>query len=154
MDVHGLSVLALLLVAIGGTVLARTATRPVEQSIASMRRFMAEAAHELRTPISVLRSRAEVTLQRERDVATYAAAMGQMRTEAEQLGRIVDDLLTLARADAGERPLRRELVEIDELVLDVVNATGAVAAEKSVQLQVAPQTRASSTAIRRCSASS
>ena len=131
-----LSVLGLMLVAVGGSLLARTATRPVETSIESMRRFMAEAAHELRTPISVLLSRADVTLQQERDAASYATAIGQMRTEAEQLGRIVDDLLTLARADAGERPLRREIVAIDELVLDAVTSAGAIASARSVRLQV------------------
>src|SRR6185369_7334215 len=62
---------ALVLVAIGGWILARQSTAPIEASIQHMRRFMADAAHELRTPLTILRSRAEVTLQRQREPAEY-----------------------------------------------------------------------------------
>ena len=57
----------LVLVAVGGWLLARKSTAPVERAMVHMRRFMADAAHELRTPLAVVRSRAEVALQRSRD---------------------------------------------------------------------------------------
>src|SRR5438477_17645 len=100
----GAGLAALLLVAAGGWLLVRKSTAPVEATIEHMRRFMADAAHELRTPLTVLRSRAEVTLQQPRDAATYVAALGGIEREAKRLGSIVEDLLILARADAGERP--------------------------------------------------
>jgi len=131
-----LSCLALGMVAVGGMFLARKVTTPIEHSIEYTRRFMADAAHELRTPIAVLRSRAEVTLQRERDDASYVTALRQIGVEAEQLGRIVDDLLILARADTGERPLRRDELALDEIVLDAVTAAGALASSRQVQLEV------------------
>lgn len=125
-----------LLVAIGGWLLARKAVQPVEKSVEQMRRFMADAAHELRTPIAVLRSRTEVALQRERDVTAYIATLQAVGTEAERVGGIVEDLLTLARADAGERPLRRETLFLDDIVLDASSAMSALAAERGVTFAV------------------
>jgi signal transduction histidine kinase len=127
---------ALILVAIGGWLLARQSTAPVEKSIAHMRRFMADAAHELRTPISVVRSRAEVALQRERDGETYTQALAGIARETERLGGIVEDLLMLARADAGERPIERRRVFLDDIALDAADAARVIADRKRVRLDV------------------
>ena len=101
-----------------------------------MRRFMADAAHELRTPVAVLRTRADVALQREREPAEYVATLEALGRETERLSGIVDDLFTLARADAGERPLHLERVQLDELILETVSATGALAERQGVTLAV------------------
>src|SRR5207248_4658298 len=69
----GAALVALVLIAGGGSLLVRKSTAPIEQSIAQMRQFMADAAHELRTPLTVLRSRAEVTLQQRREPDAYVA---------------------------------------------------------------------------------
>ncbi len=131
-----LGALGLVLVAGGGWVLARQSVAPVQRSMEQMRRFVADAAHELRTPVAVLRTRAEVALQRERSSAEYVAALEVLGRETERLSGIVDDLFTLTRADAGERPLRRDRVQLDELVLDAVSATGALAERRGVTLSV------------------
>ena len=127
---------ALVLVAVGGWLLARQSTAPVERAVAHMRRFMADAAHELRTPLTVVRSRADVALQRSRDPAEYAAALAGISRETERLGHIVDDLLTLARADAGERPIERRRVFLDDVTLDAAEAARAIADRKAVRLEV------------------
>ena len=126
----------LVLVAAGGWLLVRKSTGPVEASMETMRRFMADAAHELRTPITVLRSQAEVALQRDRDSEAYAAALRRVESEAARLGATVEDLLTLARADAGERPLERRRVFLDDLALDAASAAQALAARRGVTLDV------------------
>ncbi len=131
-----LGALGLVLVAGGGWVLARQSVAPVQRSMEQMRRFVADAAHELRTPVAVLRTRADVALQRERSSAEYVAALEALGRETERLSGIVDDLFTLTRADAGERPLRRTRVQLDELVLDAVSATGALAERGGVTLSV------------------
>jgi signal transduction histidine kinase len=131
-----LALTGVLLVAIGGWLLARKAVRPVEKSVEQMRRFMADAAHELRTPIAVLRGRTEVALQRERDVTAYIATLQTVGLEAERMGGIVEDLLTLARADAGERPLRQETLFLDDIALDASGAMSALAAERGVTFGV------------------
>lgn len=128
--------MALLLVSAGGWLLVRQASTPIERSIDHMRRFMADAAHELRTPLTVLRSRAEVALQQPRAAADYESALRGIETEAQRLGRIVDDLLTLARADAGQRPLARDRVFLDDVALDAAGAARVVAQAKGVTLGV------------------
>ena len=127
---------ALILVAVGGSIVIGKATRPAEESMARMRRFMADAAHELRTPITVLRARADVALQASRPSAELQGVVEETSSELRRLGAIVEDLLTLARADAGERPVARERCSLDDVVLDAANAVRAVAAVKGVRLDV------------------
>ena len=126
------AVAALVLVAVGGSILVGKSAKPVEQTMEQMRRFMADAAHELRTPITVLRSRAEIALQQPRDTESYVNALRGVESESIRLGRIVDDLLILARADAGDRPIERKEFQLDDLALDAAAAAGAVAQSKQV----------------------
>ena len=132
----GAGLAALLLVAAGGWLLVRKSTAPVEATIEHMRRFMADAAHELRTPLTVLRSRAEVTLQQPREPAAYVSALSGIESEARRLGRIVEDLLTLARADTGERPVERRRIYLDDLALDAIQAAQAVAETHGITLEI------------------
>ena len=127
---------ALLLVVVGGWFLVRKSTAPVERTIEHMRRFMADAAHELRTPLTVLRSRAEVALQQPRLAGDYQEALLGIEREAKRLGTIVEDLLILARADAGERPIARERVYLDDLTLDAAGAARVVAQAKGVAVDL------------------
>ena len=132
----GAAFAALVLVAAGGLVLARKSTLPIERSMAQMRRFMADAAHELRTPVAVLRARAEVSLQQPRDPERDAATLRAIEAESNRLGAIVGDLLTLARADAGERAVTRESLYLDDLAADAIDAARALAQRKGVVLEV------------------
>lgn len=127
---------ALFLVAAGGFILVRKSTAPIERSVEFMRRFMADAAHELRTPITVLRSRAEIALQQPREEATYIAALKSVEAEAGRLGGIVDSLLVLARADAGERQLEKQPIFLDDIAVDAAAAADVVARQKGVTVSV------------------
>jgi signal transduction histidine kinase len=128
---------AALLVAMGGWIVSGQAAAPVERSIEQMRRFMADAAHELRTPVTVVRSRAEVALQRPRSSDDYAEALRGIERESIRLGRIVEDLLTLARAEAGQRPIEPQRVFLDDAALDAAEAARVIADRESVRLEVA-----------------
>jgi signal transduction histidine kinase len=132
----GVAFAALVLVAAGGFLLVRKSTEPIERSIVFMRRFMADAAHELRTPITVLRTRAEVALQQPREAANYVSALRGVEAEAKRLGGIVDSLLVLARADAGERPLEGERFFLDDVAIDAAGAAGVVGRQKGVEVTV------------------
>ena len=127
---------ALLLVAGGGSILVRKSAAPVERSMEQMRRFMADAAHELRTPITLLRTRAEVAGGQEREPGRDAATFQAIEREAARLGEIAGGLLTLARADAGEWPVVRETLYLDDAVAGAVDATRAVAEQRRVFVEV------------------
>ncbi len=130
------SLVAVVLVAVGGSFLVQQSLLPVERSIAYMRRFMADAAHEMRTPLTVIRSRAEVALQQSRAPGEYVEAMRGVEAETQRLARIVEDLLTLARADVGERPLERNRVFLDDIVSDAAGAARVLASARTVELVV------------------
>ncbi|HMA42095.1 MAG TPA: ATP-binding protein [Gemmatimonadales bacterium] len=132
----GAALVALLLVAGGGYVLVRQSTAPIERSMEQMRRFMADAAHELRTPVTLLRTRAEVALGQERASEHDAQTLRALGREAERIGAIVGDLLTLARADAGEIPAARETVYLDDLAADAVESIRALAQRAGLALEV------------------
>lgn len=130
------ALVALVLVSGGGWLLVRQSTAPIEQSMERMRHFMADAAHELRTPLTVLRAQAEIALQQSRTAPEYVASLRAIDAESQRLARIVDDLLTLARADAGERPIERRRVFLDDIAMDAAEAARAVAGAKGVALSV------------------
>ena len=127
---------ALLLAAGGGYMLTRQSTAPIERSMEQMRRFMADAAHELRTPITVLRTRAEVAASQDREPTRDAATLQAIEREATRLGEITGNLLTLARADAGEWPVAREGLYLDDAVAGAVEAARTLAERKRVVVEV------------------
>jgi heavy metal sensor kinase len=108
----------------------------LRQALQTQRQFMADASHELRTPVSVIQSAADVTLARDsRAEADYRDALGTVRTEARRLGRLVDDMLVLARADAGGYPLRRADLYVNELVTECQRTVEVLARERDVTIR-------------------
>lgn len=73
----------------------------LEHLVNAQRRFTADAAHDLRTPLTVLKSDLEVTLRRERSAAEYRQTLERMRSEVGRLARLAEDLLTLSRLESG-----------------------------------------------------
>jgi len=111
----------------------------LERSFVQQRRFMADASHELRTPVAVLRTEADVTLSRPMRTETeYRESVSVMRDSAQRLGRIVDDLFLLARADAGHLPLRREPLYLEDVVDEAARAVRNLARERDVRVQLLP----------------
>ncbi|MEW5987342.1 MAG: HAMP domain-containing sensor histidine kinase [Chloroflexota bacterium] len=84
------------------------------------RRFTGDAAHELRTPLTALKGRLEVTLSRPRQTAEYVETLQEMEQQVDRLIRLSNDLLFLARLDQRQLQLRREPVELGELLGVVV----------------------------------
>lgn len=127
----------ILAAAAGGFWLAGLALRPIRDSLERQRRFVSDASHELRTPLAVLRANGEV-LQRHPD-ETLAANMDQVdaiTAEAEAMTRLVEDLLTLARADEGAANLAREAVPLGAVLEELGRDMEAVASAKQIRLTV------------------
>ena len=124
----------------------------LEQAFAQSRRFAADAAHELRTPLAVLRGSIEVALRGDRSPDEYRQVLASSLEEAERLIRLSEDLLLLSRSLAGPEPTRA-LVDLEPLMLEVfdVGARLGQAAGVGVRIETAaPATvRGDATAYRR-----
>ena len=106
----------------------------LDASLSQQRRFMADASHELRTPISVMRTAISVTLDHEREMEEYRDALTIMDDQVRRLTRVVTDMFTLARADAEKRPLIRGEFRLDLLVEECVRAAEVLGARKGVRI--------------------
>ncbi len=127
---------ALFLAGLGGWLLAVRSIRPVDEAFSRMRRFMADAAHELRTPVSVVQGHADVALRHPRSGDDYADTLRSIRAETERLSGILANILTLATAEAGAWPERRESLFVDDVLLDAASSARVLARERDVALEV------------------
>ncbi|WP_165225703.1 HAMP domain-containing sensor histidine kinase [Aquisphaera insulae] len=108
----------------------------LERSFQEVRRFTADAAHELRTPLAILRNEAEVALRVPRDSDQYRDCLEDMLEEIDHLSRLTEALLILFRGDAGLGSNRREPVEIDAVIEEIADHVRVVASEREQTLTV------------------
>ncbi len=124
----------------GGYLLSGRALRRIAAAMESQRTFIADASHELRTPVSVVRTNAEI-LQRHLQSETIgrsasdAVALDDILSESDRLGRMVGQMLTLAEADAGKTALTPSGIALNELAEEVARSMRALAEAKGVALQ-------------------
>jgi signal transduction histidine kinase len=106
----------------------------LEQAFARQRRFTADASHELRAPLAVIRTEADVTLARDRSSDEYRAALATIASEVERIDALVAGLLAAARADS--EPLVREPVKLRALAERTAERFGPTAQARGVSLGV------------------
>jgi two-component system OmpR family sensor kinase len=95
----------------------------LQQLVDAQRQFLADASHELRTPLAVILSALEVNLRApDGNAESPRETMRLLLEEARRMKRLVNDLLTLARADMGEQPLQLEAVDLGDLLKEVLEA--------------------------------
>lgn len=135
LELFGLAGLGgILLLGVSSYYFAGRAVQPIQANADATRRFMTDAAHELRTPVATLRTNAEVALQRSDLDDRTAATLHTIVDESTRLSALVADLLTLARADAGERVLLHEIFYLDDVVSDAMASVAALARSARVHL--------------------
>jgi two-component system OmpR family sensor kinase len=108
----------------------------MEQTFEAQRRFTADASHELRSPLSRLRAELEVTLRRPRERAEYEEALGSCLGEVERLSCLTEELLILARLDAGEREAVWQPVPLSPILDEAVRRFGTEARRRHVEVRV------------------
>lgn len=107
----------------------------VHVAFLQQRQFVADASHELRTPIAIVRGEADVTLQRaSRNEAEYREALGIISEESVRLTRIVDDLFLLARTDAGAPVAQFDSLDLRELTLGALRSVRTIADDHDIVL--------------------
>jgi signal transduction histidine kinase len=130
------TVVALLVAIIGGWLAGRHAIEPA--ALDAQRQFMAEASHQMRTPVSIIRTAAQVTLAKDqRSDAEYRESTTIVAEQAARLTRLVDAMFLLSRADAGGRPLCTEPIYLDELVGECVRGLSVIGSSRQVRLETA-----------------
>jgi len=107
----------------------------VAAAVEQQRRFTGDASHELRTPVTTVLADASLALERPRDADEYRTTIERIQSEAVRMGRIVDGLLVLARADAPATAARTERVEISRLVVAAAERVTGRAAERGLALK-------------------
>ncbi len=106
----------------------------LESSFEGMQRFTADAAHELRGPLATMKGALDVALTRPRDADEYRVALQSVGEDVDRLRSITEDLLVLARADAGRLEIVKTPLRLDVLAAEVVESLGHRAAEHEVIL--------------------
>jgi heavy metal sensor kinase len=107
----------------------------MELAFRRITRFTADASHELRAPIALIRGTAEVALLQQRNGETYRAALRDILSEAERTSKLIEDLLTMARADSGASRLAMEPVDLSEPLLEACSQPAALAESKGVHFE-------------------
>ena len=106
----------------------------LEVAVKRLSQFTADASHELRTPIALIRATAELTLRRERATETYREALRHIVDESDRTARLIEDLLLLARADAGLPALPLDRMELTPLVRDICEQGQILAQERQLEI--------------------
>ena len=128
---------ALLGAGLGGLFLANRALAPARLAWSNQQRFIADAAHELRTPLTLLRADAEVLLRsREQLAAEDAALLEDIVAEANHMGTLASNLLTLARLDNSSSHQEHEVVDLEDVAHAGARRIQALAEQREISVQV------------------
>ncbi|WAL60695.1 sensor histidine kinase [Thermocoleostomius sinensis] len=129
--------LTIVAVAAIGWFLSGLAIAPVRDSYQRLKQFTADASHELRNPIAVIQTNVQVALA-DPDPHLQQDQLRVVERLTRRLGRLVDDLLFLARQDSGMTPLKLDAVDLEELIQEVIEEQQSVATDKSLTLVLKP----------------
>ncbi|MEM6840466.1 MAG: HAMP domain-containing sensor histidine kinase, partial [Cyanobacteria bacterium P01_C01_bin.120] len=120
-----------------GWLLSGLAIAPIRTAYQQLKQFTADASHELRNPIAVIQTNVQVALaDPEPDLAQQQGQLQVIERLTRRLGKLVDDLLFLARQEGGLVPVQREAVALVPLLKDIVEEQSAIAADSAIQLSL------------------
>lgn len=108
----------------------------LDRSFQQARRFSSDASHELKTPLTAIRGEAEVALMGELPPEEYRKILRSILESAERMSEVVESLLLLSKADAGQALIRRELVDLGDLLLRAVDSMEPLARDGDIELRV------------------
>jgi len=107
-----------------------------DDAVLSQKRFLADASHEMRSPITIMKGNIEIALRRERDVAEYRRVLESNLEDIDRLEYLVKDLMFLARADASELVVNMAPVRLDEVLHQIWEELLPIAERKGIALGI------------------
>jgi two-component system OmpR family sensor kinase len=108
----------------------------LDRAFQAQRRFVADASHELRSPLTVLKGDIDVALRRDRSPGEYRQALESSREEVDRMAALAENLLTLARTDAGLQPDQLRPVDLQDVSRRAVEKSRAAAARAGLELKL------------------
>ena len=121
---------------LGGLYVAGRAVRPVRDSFERQKAFVADASHELKTPLTLIRADAEVVLYRGEVTSRDRGLIEHALAETDHMNAILSSLLTLARLDAGQVKVSRKPLDLTAILVETAERFGARAASEEIRLEV------------------
>lgn len=106
----------------------------LDQMMARQRRFVADASHELRTPVTVIRNKTSIALLHPQSRQQYCTVLQEIHAETERLGHLISDLLALARGDEGQALFEQEAVRLDAIAEATIASLQPLAEERQIHL--------------------
>ncbi|MFZ0828070.1 MAG: ATP-binding protein [Verrucomicrobiia bacterium] len=106
----------------------------LEAAFAQQQQFTADAAHELRTPVSVMLTQTQTALGRERSASEYRETLEACQRATQRMRRLIESLLELARLDAGQEPMKRLQFDLSKMALDCVELIRPLADERGLKV--------------------
>ncbi len=106
----------------------------LDVAVKRIRQFTADASHELRTPVAIVRATAELALRRERSAAEYRQSLADIQREAERMTELTESLLAVARAGAQGTEMPLKPLDLNEVMAQVVRESASLAVERRVDL--------------------
>lgn len=110
----------------------------LEKAFKRQRQFTGDASHELRTPLTVIQAEATLALEKERPASEYRQSLDLVSHEAKHMSRVIDQLLTLARADSGNEHLLLEEIELRDLLVDLSVDAEILCRDKGLEFRLEP----------------
>ena len=110
----------------------------LESAVAVLSRFAADASHELRTPVAVIRTSAELALRRQREPEAYRESLREIAAESERMTQLVEDLLFLARRDTRGASMPMEPIDLRDVLNDAAQELHGLADARNIRIRVTP----------------
>jgi heavy metal sensor kinase len=107
----------------------------LERAFKRVTQFTADASHELRTPVALMRTRTEIALRKERSEADYRETIVRIHQELERTSTLIENLMTLARADSGNEAMQVASTNLNEVLLEITEPARLLAQGKSIHYE-------------------
>ena len=128
---------AIALVYLGSRLLSKMAIRPIQTAWQQQLDFTADASHELRTPIAVIQTNLELVMDSPQEsIESHMKWLKNIEAENKRMAKLVDDLLTLSRADTDQQTLEKETFMLDEAIAEAALPFESIAYAKNIELIV------------------